>query len=282
MNGPTAPAILERLLRLALEEDLGDGDISAEATVDEHALGAAVIRAKQSLVVAGMETLGPLWQLVDPAVVVEPHVANGARLAAGDAVADLRGRVRALLAGERACLNLLGRLCGVATLTAKFVAAVAGTKAQIFDTRKTTPGLRALEKAAVLAGGGCNHRLGLYDQILLKDNHIDACGGMAAALAKARARFPGKIIEVEARSEDEFAAALAGGADIVLLDNMTLDQMRRCAERAAGRVELEASGGVTLDRVAELAACGVDRISVGALTHSAPAADLHMKLVRDR
>jgi nicotinate-nucleotide pyrophosphorylase (carboxylating) len=277
-----ADSILQRLLRLALEEDLGDGDISARAAIDEQAAGAAEIRAKQPLVAAGLETIAPLWRLVDPDVAIELRAENGARLGPGDVAATLRGRVRSLLAGERTCLNLLGRLCGVATLTAKFVAATAGTNARIFDTRKTTPGLRALEKAAVRAGGGQNHRMGLYDQILLKDNHIDAAGGMVAALRRARATCPDKLIEVEARTEAEFDDAAANGADIVLLDNMTPAQIRRCAARAAGRVETEASGGVSLERVAELAACGVDRISVGALTHSAPAADLHMKLVFQR
>jgi nicotinate-nucleotide pyrophosphorylase (carboxylating) len=269
---------LRALLRLALAEDLGDGDVSSRSTVAADALGSATIRAKQELVVAGTETLAPLWEMVDAAVRVELHAADGDRLGQGGALATLRGPVRSLLAGERVCLNLLGRLCGVATLTARYVAAVAGTRAKILDTRKTTPGMRMLEKAAVVAGGGHNHRFGLYDQILIKDNHVDAAGGVAEAVRRARAQRPDMRIEVEARDEAEFRAALEQRADIVLLDNMTHEQIRSCVEAAAGRAELEVSGGVTLDNVAAYAALGVDRISVGALTHSAPCADLHMKL----
>lgn len=276
---PEPTALMRRLLALALEEDLGPGDITSEATVAPDARGRAQIRAKQDLVVAGVETLVPLWEMVDPDVTVDVRVDSGAQLRPGAVVAEISGNTRSLLAGERTCLNLLGRLCGVATLTAHYVQAAQGTRAKILDTRKTSPGLRHLEKAAVLAGGGHNHRLGLYDQILIKDNHVDAAGGIGPAVDRARSHFPNAIIEVEVRNESELDEAVAHGADIVLLDNMSLDQIRQAVESVAGRAQLEVSGGVTSDQIAELAATGVDRISCGALTHSAPAADLHMKLV---
>ena len=231
---------------------------------------------------AGLEILEPFWDLIDPEVRIEAPVASGQRLAAGGLLATLRGRVRSLLAGERICLNFLCHLCGVATLTAAYVDKVSPHKAKILDTRKTNPGMRRLEKAAVLAGGGHNHRLGLYDQILIKDNHVDACGGVAAAIRQARQEFPQAPLEVEVRNEDELREALAENAPIIMLDNMDLAGIRRCVEIVAGRAELEVSGGVTLDRIADLAATGIDRISVGALTHSVPAADLHMKLTTNR
>jgi len=269
---------LQRLLLLALAEDVGQGDLTSLATINPESQGSAVIRAKQDLVLAGVEILQPLWELVDPETVIEMHAANGDRLKPKDSVAIVTGRVRSLLAGERVCLNLLCHLSGIATLTARFVEAVEGHRAKILDTRKTTPGIRHLEKTAVKAGGGTNHRMGLYDQILIKDNHIDASGGVGAAVRKAKAYQDGILIEVEVRNEDELREAIEAGADIALLDNMNLEQVRRCVELADNRLQLEVSGGVTLEKAPVLAATGVDRISIGALTHSAPAADLHMKL----
>jgi nicotinate-nucleotide pyrophosphorylase (carboxylating) len=274
-----ARAALRQLLEAAWREDIGAGDLTAEATIDAQAEGTAEIRAKQALVVAGMETLAPWWELVDPAVRLDGPAVNGARLRRGEILARLHGRVRSLLIGERVCLNFLGRLCGIATLTARYVDAVGTAKAKIFDTRKTTPGWRTLEKAAVKAGGGHNHRFGLYDQILIKDNHVDACGGVTAAIRRACGKFPARLIEVEVRNDGELREALAVGADIILLDNMNPDAIRHAVEITAGRAQLEVSGGVTLDRIPALAATGVDRISIGALTHSAPVADLHMKIV---
>jgi len=276
---PDSAALLRGLLALALEEDLGDGDITGEATIPPDAMGRAEIRAKQELVVAGTTTLEPLWMMVDHTVTLAVFVNDGVRVSPGTVVAELRGNIRSLLAGERTCLNLLGRLCGVATLTAAYVAAAAGTRAEIFDTRKTSPGLRFLEKAAVRAGGGRNHRLGLFDEILIKDNHVDAAGGIGPAIDRARSHFPNATVEVEVRNSVELAAAVAHGAEIILLDNMDLDQIQAAVTWVAGRAQLEVSGGVTLDRIPRLAATGIDRISCGALTHSAPVADLHMKLV---
>jgi nicotinate-nucleotide pyrophosphorylase (carboxylating) len=277
MELPTPADALGRLLQLALAEDIGTGDVTALATIAADAQGHAEIRAKQSLVIAGIETLAPLWSMVDPAILIDIRCANGARLVPGQVAAVLTGPTRSLLTGERTCLNLLCRLSGIATLTADYVAA-AGGRARIFDTRKTTPGFRFLEKAAVKAGGGANHRFGLYDQILIKDNHSDACGGVGQAIARARNAAPDMLIEVEVRDAVELRAALDNAADIILLDNMDLPQIREAVVIAAGRTQLEVSGNVTLPRIAELAATGVDRISCGALTHSAPVADLHMKL----
>jgi len=266
---------------LALQEDLGQGDITSLATIGEQATGLAQVRAKQDLIVSGATLIVPLWEIVDPEVSVVLKAQDGDRLAPGETLAEINGRVRSLLAGERTCLNFLCHLCGIATLTARYVAAVGSRKARILDTRKTTPGYRELDKEAVRHGGGINHRRGLYDQILIKDNHLEAGGGVTAAIEKARAYAPDLLIEVEVRNEDELRAALTAEADIILLDNMNVEQIRRCVEVTAGRARLEVSGGVTLKQIPELAATGVDRISIGALTHSAPAADLHMKLVSE-
>lgn len=269
---------LAQLLRLALAEDLGGGDVTSIATIDPAARGEAAIRAKQELVVSGLRILAPLWELVDPQVQVDIRCSDGECLRPGDVLAVCRGRVRSLLAGERVCLNFLGRLCGVATLTAMFVAQVGPYRTKIMDTRKTTPGWRALEKQAVVHGGGYNHRMGLFDQILIKDNHLRACGGVTPAIQKAHAFRPDLKIEVEVTNEGELREAIAAKADIVLLDNMDFQQVARCVQIAAGAVEVEVSGGVTAAMIRPLAEIGVDRISIGALTHSAPAADVHMKL----
>jgi len=273
------PTGLQRLLLLAIEEDLGPGDLTSLATIPPDLIGTAEIRARENLIVAGLETLAPFWNLIDPEVELRILTQNGASLTNGDVLAVVSGRVRSLLAGERICLNLLMRLCGIALQTARFVSAAGNGRAKIYDTRKTTPGWRRLDKAAVRAGGGHNHRFGLYDQILIKDNHHDACGGVGAAISRARAMSPEALIEVEVRNEAELREALAERATIIMLDNMDLDEIRRCVAINDGRAQLEVSGGVTIERIAALAATGVDRISCGALTHSAPAADLHMKLV---
>ena len=274
------PSGLEKLLLLAIEEDLGAGDITSLATVDALLEGEGFIRAKQHLVAAGTRILQPLWEIVDPEVKVNIAVEDGVRLAPGDTFASLRGRVRSLLAGERTCLNLLCHLCGVATLTARYVAAVGSDKTKIMDTRKTLPGMRLLEKEAVAAGGGYSHRSGLFSQILIKDNHIEACGGISAALNLAHAFDYQGPVEIEVRDLAGLREALAGGVDIILLDNMEIEQIRQCVEEAKGRALTEVSGGVELSMIPALAASGVDRISIGALTHSAPAADLNMKIVR--
>lgn len=269
---------LLKLLQLAIEEDVGSGDITSDATIDADAVGKALIRAKQRLIVAGMDVLPVLWEQIDPKIRVTVHAEDGQHLQPRDVLAECEGNVRSLLRGERLCLNLLAHLCGIATFTEKFVRLVGGGQTKILDTRKTLPGLRVLEKAAVRAGGGHNHRFGLYDQVLIKDNHVQACGGVAAAVGKAKTTLTGKIVEVEVRNESELNEAIEAGANIILLDNMSIDQIRRCVQITSGRAELEVSGGVGLKEIPDLVEAGVDRISIGALTHSAWAADLHMKI----
>jgi nicotinate-nucleotide pyrophosphorylase (carboxylating) len=275
---------LSEIVARALAEDLGEGDVTAEATVPESARGRARIVQKQAGVVFGLDAAAEAMRQCgvedfDKLVVEGPW-----REQVPAEVAVIAGPARGLLSAERTALNLLGRLSGVATLTARFVDAVAGTGARILDTRKTTPGLRVLEKAAVAAGGGRNHRMGLYDAILIKENHIAAAGGLREAVAAARAARGDLSVEVECRDLDELAAALGTGVDAILLDNMDPEALRRAVamrEEAAGAgagPSLEASGGVDLDTVRGIAETGVDFISVGALTHSAPALDFSLLL----
>jgi len=269
----------EPFLRSVLAEDLGPGDVTSRLCVPEGAIGAGRIVAKAPGVVAGVGIAEAVFDVVSAGTVsCEAAVADGDRVAAGDPVLRVRGPARALLAGERTALNLLIRLSGVATLTARFVAAVAGTGARILDTRKTTPGLRVLEEAAVVAGGGTNHRHALYDAMLVKENHLAFSGaGLAEALA---ARPAGLPAIVEAESLAEYRLAAEAGADVVMLDDFTPDQVAAVvAERGdAGPPELEVSGGITLDNVRAYADAGVDRISIGALTHSAPPLDLSLRI----
>jgi nicotinate-nucleotide pyrophosphorylase (carboxylating) len=264
----------------ALLEDLGSGDVTAEAVVPEDATGRATITQKAPGVLFGVEVAAEAFRQVEAGKLegVEPE--GKWRDDVPAEVARVAGSARALLAAERTALNLLGHLSGVATLTARFVKAVEGSGARILDTRKTTPGLRALEKAAVAAGGGTNHRMGLYDAILIKENHAALAGGVGAAVRRARESQPDLPIEVECRDLDEVRQAAEAGAERLLLDNMRPAELREAvaAARALNGPELEASGGVTLDNVAEIAATGVDYVSVGALTHSAPALDLSMTL----
>lgn len=280
-TGPSAEERLLELARVALEEDVGAGDLTTEATVPSEAPARAVIRAKERGVLAGVGAARAVFALLDPAVVWRGED-DGAALDAGSVVATLHGSARALLVGERSALNFLQRMSGVATLTRRFADAVAGTGARILDTRKTTPGLRALEKAAVRAGGGYNHRSGLYDMVLIKENHIAVAGGIDVAVARARSHAGGGVaIEVEVRDRSELESALRLDVDRILLDNMSTAMMAeavRLRDRAGGprRIALEASGNMSLERVAEVARTGVDFISVGALTHSAPALDLSM------
>ena len=270
-------------IRRALAEDLGDGDITSEAFVpDDHRAHAQII-AKEDLILAGTETAAEVFRLVDPAITVALHKSDGARIAPGDVVLSAGGPTRSLLAAERTALNFLQQLSGIATLTREFVDAVSGTKAVILDTRKTTPGLREFERTAVVAGGGVNHRFGLFDQILAKDNHLAVTGdaaGLQAAIDRARAKKPGVAVEIEADTLDQ-VRMLCGlhGINIILLDNMTNDQLREAVGiRGAKKILLEASGGVNLRTVRAIAETGVDCISVGALTHSARAVDLSMEI----
>jgi nicotinate-nucleotide pyrophosphorylase (carboxylating) len=270
---------LASLVDAALAEDVGDGDWTTLWTVPADAHGRARVVAKATGVLAGTAPAAATFARLDPAVRLQPARADGDRLAPGDLVATLDGPVRALLTGERTALNFLQRLSGIASLTRRFVDAVHGTSARILDTRKTTPGWRALEKAAVRAGGGVNHRGGLHDMVLIKENHIAAAGGLAEAVRRVRERNErGLEIEVEVRSLDELATALALEVERVLLDNMETPTLRAAVAMTRGhagpRPLLEASGNMSLERVPAVAATGIDFISVGALTHSAPALDL--------
>lgn len=272
------------LVRLALEEDVGDGDVTTLWTVAADRRSEAVIVAKQELVVAGIDCVREVYRAVDPELSVDLAAGDGSHVRSGHVLVRLRGATRSLLVGERAALNFLGRLSGVATLTRRFVDAVSGTGARMIDTRKTTPGWRLLEKAAVRAGGGANHRIGLWDMVLVKDNHIDACGGVAeAARAALEHNDRGLEIEVEVRTLEELDAVLPLGVDRVLLDNMPPELLRRAVDRVhahgPGRPLLEASGNVTLETVRAVAETGVDFVSAGALTHSAPAADVSLRVV---
>jgi len=261
----------------ALAEDLGDGDVTTTATVAPDVRARAVIRQKAPGVIYGLDVGEQVFRALDPEATFRREVAEGAWRDSGE-VLRLEGRARALLSGERTALNFLQRLSGVATMAARAVQAIEGTHARILDTRKTTPGLRALEKAAVAAGGATNHRAGLYDAILIKENHAALAGGVGEAVRRARAEAPDLPLEVECRDLTEVDEALAAGAPRLLLDNMSPDQLRRAVEHVAGRAELEASGGVTLQTLREVASTGVDFVSVGALTHSAPALDLSLLL----
>jgi quinolinate synthase len=268
------------LIELALAEDIGPGDVTSDSVLPGDLILDGRIIAKKAGVIAGLPVAGAVFRRVDPALRFTARLPDGARVRPGDVVAEVSGPARAMLAAERTALNFLQRLSGIATLTRAFVDAVAGSGATILDTRKTHPGYRVLEKYAVRMGGGQNHRMGLYDMVMIKDNHIDAAGSLSAAVERARAAHPDLPIEVEVRSLDELRQALPLGVDRILLDNMDLEQMRAAVELVGGQTPLEASGGVTLENVAAIAATGVDYISVGALTHSAPALDLSMEADR--
>ncbi len=271
---------IAEVVRSALAEDVGPGDVTTEALFLPGVTARAEIRLKEPGVVCGLDAAVEVFAQLDPSVRFERLAADGDRIEAVPAtIARLEGPARALLTGERTALNLLGRLCGIATLTRSFVAAVEGTDAVILDTRKTTPGLRALEKEAVRCGGGRNHRLGLHDAILVKDNHLALLGGIDGAVKRLRAARPDLPVEVEADTLDQVREALAAGAERILLDNMPPAGMAEAVRLAAGRATLEASGGVSLATVREIAETGVDFISAGALTHSARALDVSMEVM---
>jgi nicotinate-nucleotide pyrophosphorylase (carboxylating) len=259
-----------------LAEDAGAGDVTTEALVDEDATCRAVLLAKEPGVVCGLTAAAAVFGELD--VVLDPVAEEGVRVEPG-AIADVEGPARGVLTGERVALNLVGRLSGIATLTRRYVDAIEGTGVTILDTRKTTPGLRLLEKHAVTCGGGTNHRFGLADGILIKDNHVRLAGGAARAVERMRASGTGLPIEVEAETLAQVREALDAGADAILLDNMTTAELREAVALVDGRATLEASGGVTLDSVRAIAETGVDYISVGALTHSAPALDVSLEVL---
>jgi nicotinate-nucleotide pyrophosphorylase (carboxylating) len=271
---------LDRLIDLALEEDLGTGDVTTQAVVDPALQGEAHIRAKQTLVVAGLPVAARVFRKLDAEILFDTVVDEGQEVAAGQVLARLTGPVASILTGERVALNFLQRLSGIATFTRKMVAQVTGFPGALVDTRKTTPGWRVLEKYAVRLGGGRNHRLGLYDGVLIKNNHLAAVGEIAAAVRQARERAHHLLkIEVEVTDLAGLEEALNAGADLVLLDNMDDATLKQAVALTRGRAVLEASGSMTRDRLAKVAATGVNLISMGALTHSAPAVDIHLRLV---
>ncbi|HDS16421.1 MAG TPA: carboxylating nicotinate-nucleotide diphosphorylase [Proteobacteria bacterium] len=273
----------EKLIKMALEEDLGSGDVTTLSTVPPGTQAKALIKAKQDCVVAGIQVAGLVFRTLDPSLRLEAQATDGDRLQVGAPLMTISGEAVSILMAERVALNFIQRLCGVATITARFVAAIEGYAAEIVDTRKTTPGWRSLEKYAVQVGGARNHRHGLFDGILIKDNHIRAAGSIAEAIGHAKRLAPhGLKIEVEAANLKQVQEAVAVGADIVLLDNMEVSQLREAVayvRSQASALKLEASGGVVLENVRQVAAAGVDFISVGALTHSAPAIDISLDLV---
>ncbi len=276
-----APSVIDDAVTRALAEDLGRaGDITSAATIPPGTKASGVIEARKPGVIAGLACAAEAFRRLDPALTFRAHLSDGAVVKEGTVLADVEGSAHAILGAERVALDFLGHLSGIATLTAAYVAKTKGTKAKIVDTRKTTPGLRALEKYAVRCGGGVNHRFGLDDAVLIKDNHIAIAGGVAPALMRARAAVGHLVkVEIEVDSLDQLAEVLkTGGADAVLLDNMDTAALKRAVEMVAGKLVIEASGGVTLDTVAAIAATGVDVISVGALTHSAPNLDIGLDL----
>ncbi len=270
---------IARIVERAFDEDLPD--ITSEAIFDRQERGVADFVVKAAGVLAGLPFAAVAFEMLDPAAELERKAADGDAVAPGAIVATVRAGVIALLSGERTALNLMQRASGIATATRRYVEAVRGTRARIYDTRKTAPGLRLLDKYAVHAGGGENHRIGLHDMFLIKNNHIDRAGSIAAAVERVRSRGLPQKIMVEVRDLRELDEALAQHPDFILLDNMTPAELRRCVARANGAVGLEASGGITLENVREVAETGVDRISIGALTHSVTALDISMRIRRE-
>ncbi len=276
-------AFLDRLISLALEEDLGAaGDITTDALIPVDAQGTAELIAKEQLVLAGLDAFARVFERVDPNTRIELLAHDGQEVQPKAMVARVRGRMRALLTAERTALNIVQRTSGMATMAHQVMSAVRGTKLRVLDTRKTSPGMRSLSKLAVKAGGAFNHRFGLFDGILIKDNHIAAVGGsVREALRRARTNAPQLVkVEIEVTNLEQLAEALEEGADVVMLDNMDDEQIRRAVELTAGRIPLEVSGGLTLERLPRLAKLGVDFVSMGALTHSARAMDLSLEIVQ--
>jgi nicotinate-nucleotide pyrophosphorylase (carboxylating) len=278
------PALPERrtwwpLVELALAEDIGPGDVTTPLVVEPLRQGGAVLEAREPLVVCGLDVADAIFRSIDPSLAFHPATSDGASAGPGDVLASLSGRLAGLLVAERTALNFVTRMCGVASLTRRYVEAVAGTGAHIVDTRKTLPGWRVLDKYATAIGGALNHRVGLFDAILLKDNHIAIAGGVELAVKSALAKAPPHLkLQVEVESEQDAVAAIEAGADFLLLDNRGVDELRRIVDRVGDRAVLEASGGVNLDTVHAIAETGVQRISVGALTHSAPGADVALEI----
>ncbi|HEY2382121.1 MAG TPA: carboxylating nicotinate-nucleotide diphosphorylase [Terriglobia bacterium] len=264
----------------ALREDIGSGDITSRAVVPANAHARARFTAKEALVVSGVPIVHEIIQLVDPELEFKALESEGASVASGAPIAEVRGSARSILTAERISLNLFQRMCGIATLTRRYVDRVQGTHARIVDTRKTAPGLRVLDKYAVTCGGGMNHRMGLFDGILIKNNHLAFHSSVDAAIRAARAHLGYLVkVEVEVRSLEELRTALETGADVILLDNFNPQQTLEAVQLVSGRVPIESSGGITLDTVRDFAEAGVDYISIGALTHSARAVDIHLRVM---
>ena len=275
--GPLDPAHYRELVRRALAEDFGWGDVTTEATVAADARGRGTFLAKAPCVVAGLDVAAEVFRQLDPAVVITVHCGDGSHVQPGTVIATVDGLARPLLTAERTALNFLLRLSGIATVTKRYVDAAAG-RIIVLDTRKTTPGLRLLEKYAVRAGGGTNHRLALDDGILIKDNHVRLAGGVKAALARMRAANVDMPIEIEVQSLAQLDEALGAGATRILADNLSMDDLREVVRRTRGRAQVEVSGGVTIERLDAIADTGAEFVSVGALTHSAPAVDISLEI----
>jgi len=274
------PFVLDPILRRVLEEDIGTGDVTTLATIQPGTQASAELVAKEDFVLSGIDVAKRVFHLLSAETAFEKLIEDGQSVKRGDVLAWIKGDAAVLLQGERVALNLLQRMCGVATLTAEFVKEIGGTGAIIVDTRKTTPGLRVLEKYSVRMGGGGNHRMALYDAVLIKENHVAAAGGITSAVNRARQNVPHtQKVEVEVRNQVEVAEALDAGADILLLDNMSTEELRAAVEMIDGRAITEASGGVNLETVRDIAETGVRLISVGALTHSYRAVDISMLFV---
>lgn len=275
------PSVIRNIIDAALNEDIGPGDLTTNSVLNGSERGEASAIAKGGLVVAGIQVFEAVFLRLDPSISFSAKFQDGQRAEKGSLLAELSGNLGTILKAERTALNLFQRMCGIATAARAFVDEVKGTKAVIVDTRKTAPGLRVLDKYSVTAGGGKNHRFGLYDGILIKDNHIEASGGISAAVGRARQKAPHTSkIEVETKNLDEVREALACGADTIMLDNMGVDEMRLAVSLIAGRALVEASGNISLANVREVALTGVDLISAGALTHSVQAADISLIIKR--
>ena len=273
---------IDKLIQLALEEDIGIGDLTTSSIIDLGIRGKARVTTKEDMILAGIDVLGRVFQILNPEVELNFFFKDGEHVRNGSVIAEISCDVTDLLMGERVALNFLQRLSGIATLTQKYVEKIEEYDAQVTDTRKTAPGLRALEKYAVRMGGGKNHRSGLFDGVLIKDNHIKACGGICRAVERARANIPHTIkIEVEACTLNEVREAIDSGADIIMLDNMDIEDMKKAVEMIDKKALVEASGGINLDTIENAAKTGVDIISVGALTHSARACDISMTLMEE-
>jgi nicotinate-nucleotide pyrophosphorylase (carboxylating) len=269
---------IKKIIKYALAEDIGTGDITTQATVSSKKKGRAIAIAKEDFIVAGIDVFAETFQFLDENTKIKKLINDGRRAKKGDVLAEVSGSLSNILQAERVALNLFQRMCGIATVTAKYVKAVRGTKVKILDTRKTVPGLRILDKMAVRIGGGRNHRIGLYDGVLIKDNHIEAAGDITSAV-KAQRKNPFMKIEVETKNIKEVKEALKCDVDVIMLDNMSVPAMKKAVDFVNGRTLLEASGNVSLKNVADIAAIGVDFISIGELTHSVRAADISLKII---